>query len=274
MTAPAARGDVLDAVLSAGLSLGIARARAMLSGRAHEDFTDAIARTLTFADEVAAWDPVAGRVIREAAYKVLHGDDVIEATARDVVGAHELVSGPPAAGGATLPALPMWQPHADLVVRGHKRIETRSWAAPDELIGRPIAIYATKGGPTVREMAAMLAHPSFRTVLGPKPKLSRGGVVGLVTVTRCERMTPVSIEAVDVHERAFGHYERGRYAWHLTGAHHFPEPKAATWPAGSRARWFDWPVPPPCGRILVGRGGDTSDPLCALDAGHDGPCMP
>jgi DNA-binding MarR family transcriptional regulator len=29
-----------------------------------------------------------------------------------------------------------------------------------------------------------------------------------------------------------------------------------------------------CGRVLVGRGSDTYDPLCVEDAGHDGPCAP
>lgn len=29
-----------------------------------------------------------------------------------------------------------------------------------------------------------------------------------------------------------------------------------------------------CGRLLVGRGSDRYDPLCTLDAGHEGPCCP
>jgi hypothetical protein len=29
-----------------------------------------------------------------------------------------------------------------------------------------------------------------------------------------------------------------------------------------------------CGRLLVGQGTDTWDPLCALPRGHEGPCRP
>lgn len=29
-----------------------------------------------------------------------------------------------------------------------------------------------------------------------------------------------------------------------------------------------------CGRLLVGQGDDTYDPLCVLPAGHDGLCRP
>lgn len=40
--------------------------------------------------------------------------------------------------------LPIWQPWASLVAVGAKRVETRHWAAPPNLIGQRIAIYATK----------------------------------------------------------------------------------------------------------------------------------
>ena len=29
-----------------------------------------------------------------------------------------------------------------------------------------------------------------------------------------------------------------------------------------------------CGRLLVGQGGDTYDPLCVLPRGHSGRCLP
>lgn len=142
-----------------------------------------------------------------------------------------------------LPAVPLWQPWADLVVRGLKLIETRSWPAPPELRDRAIAIYATKSGPTGADMRQTLAHPSFRLALGARPDLPRGVVVGLVKVTHCELMTPATIAAVSTHEHAFGNYAPGRYAWHLTDAICYAEPQPATWPPGSRARWFDWPAP-------------------------------
>lgn len=30
----------------------------------------------------------------------------------------------------------------------------------------------------------------------------------------------------------------------------------------------------PCGRLLIGQGSDTSDPLCTLPSGHSGRCRP
>lgn len=41
-------------------------------------------------------------------------------------------------------ALTLWQPWASLIALGVKTIETRSWKAPDALIGQRIAIHAAK----------------------------------------------------------------------------------------------------------------------------------
>ena len=39
-------------------------------------------------------------------------------------------------------ALTLWQPYATLIACGAKTIETRSWAAPESLIGQRLAIHA------------------------------------------------------------------------------------------------------------------------------------
>lgn len=41
-------------------------------------------------------------------------------------------------------ALPLWQPWAQLVVIGAKRVETRHWPAPNYVVGQRVAIHATK----------------------------------------------------------------------------------------------------------------------------------
>jgi NTP pyrophosphatase (non-canonical NTP hydrolase) len=46
--------------------------------------------------------------------------------------------------------------------------------------------------------------------------------------------------------------------------------------ARKRARFLGWHGQPTsaCGRVLVGRGTDTYDPLCIRPAGHPGVCQP
>ena len=44
-------------------------------------------------------------------------------------------------------AITLWQPWATLVATGLKEYETRSWAPPEDLIGRRLAIHAAKRTP-------------------------------------------------------------------------------------------------------------------------------
>lgn len=57
-------------------------------------------------------------------------------------------------------ALSIWQPWATLIMTGHKRIETRGWAAPYSIRGQRIAIAATKTIRTEQRHAAQ--EPHFR----------------------------------------------------------------------------------------------------------------
>lgn len=47
----------------------------------------------------------------------------------------------------TYPVLTLWEPWASLIACGVKTIETRSWKAPDKIIGQTIAIHAAKRKP-------------------------------------------------------------------------------------------------------------------------------
>lgn len=50
---------------------------------------------------------------------------------------------------------------------------------------------------------------------------------------------------------------------------------ASIWPDSMRGPLPVEPVEPAvCGRLLVGQGSDTYDPLCVLPAGHVGICEP
>lgn len=47
----------------------------------------------------------------------------------------------------SLPTLTLWQPWASLIAEGVKTIETRSWRAPDSLIGERIGVHAAAKRP-------------------------------------------------------------------------------------------------------------------------------
>lgn len=130
--------------------------------------------------------------------------------------------------------LSLWQPWASLVVRGMKRCETRSWPTPYR---GPIVIHAAKKWD--RELLSIALREPFRSALNPIPgaypqprvgvdfRLPLGAIVGVAYLHGCSVMTERNIAAVDAisrYERAFGHYEPGRYRWDLSNAIAFDDP--------------------------------------------------
>ncbi len=121
-------------------------------------------------------------------------------------------------------ALPLWQPWASLVAIEAKRVETRHWPAPHWLVGKRIAIHATKTAehlpivgtsPFAERLIAALEAGTLIEVDG---KLPLGAVVCTAVLDRCSPMTWESIDALqrrNPHEHAFGCYEPGRFAWVL-----------------------------------------------------------
>lgn len=118
--------------------------------------------------------------------------------------------------------LTLTQPWASLVAIGAKRIETRSWGTGYR---GDIAIHAAKGlGPVGGTMGLLelCASPPFAEVLArhhlDPGQLPRGAVVAVVRLARCAQMTPRTSETIERErpvEHAFGHYEAGRWLWHL-----------------------------------------------------------
>jgi activating signal cointegrator 1 len=53
---------------------------------------------------------------------------------------------------STIPVLSLHQPWASLIAIGAKRFETRSWPAPNAMIGRSIAIHAAKTVTSLRDL--------------------------------------------------------------------------------------------------------------------------
>lgn len=108
-------------------------------------------------------------------------------------------------------ALSLWQPWASLIADGRKKIETRSWPAPQWLLGKRIAIHATK----------YVDYDSCEDFgYGSAPTIPRGVVLCTATLTACIRFTQENVESlfdgIDDQERLYGDYEPGRYGWMLS----------------------------------------------------------
>lgn len=127
-------------------------------------------------------------------------------------------------------ALTITQPWATLVAIGAKRFETRGWSTPYR---GPLAIHAGKNTKPVGGEAGLrrlCKMEPFRSVLAeagidPLLDLPRGAIVATVELVGCFPTEDIaacssSFEVARItgihpcrHERAFGDYSPGRYAW-------------------------------------------------------------
>lgn len=112
-------------------------------------------------------------------------------------------------------AISLHQPWAHLVAFGHKRIETRSWAPPDAVVGQRIVIHASK---TTRDSDRMRHDPIFMSYL-PRGfgwgAMAYGCIVATACIVAVEPMTGPWIERVGEVERMFGNFSPGRFGWML-----------------------------------------------------------
>lgn len=139
-------------------------------------------------------------------------------------------------------AIPLWQPFAQLVVCGAKKIETRHWCAPPALIGERIAIYATRR----KSELHLCREEPFSTFVPDLSVLPLGAIVGTAIITKSVEMTNATISELDEPELSFGWYVPGRFAWHLDAV----EPIEAipfVWPHRGPAKWVHVPD-----RVLAG----------------------
>lgn len=133
-------------------------------------------------------------------------------------------------------ALPLWQPWATLVALGAKRIETRSWPAPRWILGERIAIHATM----TEAHLWVCAEAPFSVYVRAPELLPLGAIIATVIVDGCYEITAASARALEdrcAHERAFGDYTPGRFAWVLRDV----EPVAPIVPFTGRQGIFDVP---------------------------------
>jgi len=135
----------------------------------------------------------------------------------------------------------LWQPWAFLVARGDKKIETRSWKAPKELMGQRIAIHAAKA--FSKEMQELCWTQPFRGILLKNgfnmsfSDMPLGKVVATAKLMACLKIInyqPGCLRAtlengneVINNEYHFGDYTPGRYAWILEDIQPLEEPVQA-----------------------------------------------
>ncbi len=134
--------------------------------------------------------------------------------------------------GASLKALSLTQPWAELVVLGEKQWETRSWRT--SFRGR-IAIHAAKKFPA---WAIELAQSRYFVDVKNSPiKMPLGVIVGSVEIIAMQS-TDAMLDVLGHKEIAFGDYHAERWAWQLS------EPIMLDEPIPCRGALGLWEVPP------------------------------
>jgi hypothetical protein len=131
-----------------------------------------------------------------------------------------------------IPAITLWQPWASLIEIGAKRYETRSFTAPQRLLGQRIAIHAAKREITLVGLDRETAWAIMAAVIGSVYRLPRGVVV-------CTALLAESLPAESVEPDLFGDYSPGRFAWRLEDV----QPVTPHVPARGR-QMIGWPWQP------------------------------
>ena len=111
-------------------------------------------------------------------------------------------------------ALSLWQPWASLVADGRKRIETRSWRPPEYLIGKRLAIHATKKVDT--DAAEEFGYKHL--------VLPRGAIVAVVYLDSWMHFTEENTEYITDEEKRYGDFYPGRFGWVFTDITKLPIP--------------------------------------------------
>lgn len=127
-----------------------------------------------------------------------------------------------------LKCLSLWEPWATLVVKGHKRYETRSWYTYHR---GPLAIHASTRmvdaehfcNATFRQALQEFIWLGDRQAYAPLGAFTCGCIIGVVFLSACDTTDEVRPKITE-REIAFGDYSQGRYAWQFTKCHRFDSP--------------------------------------------------
>ncbi len=140
-------------------------------------------------------------------------------------------------------AITLWQPWAQLIVMGAKKIETRGWCTTYR---GEIMIHAAKKpvldcfklmteDAAMQMQIAMTERRMMRTdILGYYPT---GVIVGKARLADCVKITEkyaIELEKCNPQEYAFGDFTPGRFAWVLEDVEQFQQPIPAS---GKQGLW-------------------------------------
>lgn len=146
--------------------------------------------------------------------------------------------------GAPMKAITIWQPWADLIIRGYKHFETRGWATP---YTGPLAIHAAKFRKIPHEIYMAIAgaigmtpdeYPGswlFQLEMGA-PAERFGAILGWGHLGQA---IPTASRSWDNREQVLGNFEPFRYAWPITDLH------PLTWTVPAKGRQSLWLFTPP-----------------------------
>lgn len=132
-------------------------------------------------------------------------------------------------------ALTLWQPWATLVAIGAKKIETRSWSTTYR---GTLVIHA---GTHKAELHTMFGTTFYEVLYKAGYKdledLPLGVGLCVVRLADCVHTEMFNPDAMGPHERVFGNYAPGRYAWVLDSLQAFEKPIRCK---GQHGLW-EWP---------------------------------
>ena len=120
-------------------------------------------------------------------------------------------------------ALSLTQPWASLMGLDKKRIETRDWRMPSRVLGKMLAIHASKGFP--KDCRELVNDEPFLTALGRigYHELPVGAIVGFGIPVECKR-TEDWLGAISEVEEAFGNYGPERFGTRFENLFLLPKP--------------------------------------------------
>jgi activating signal cointegrator 1 len=109
--------------------------------------------------------------------------------------------------------LSLLQPWASLVVKGAKKIETRTWSTSHR---GELAIHASSG----KKAADVSKEKPFSKYIKDFNALPFGAIIGKVTLVDVVRIDPFRnldklMKKISADEKAFDDFTEGRYAWIL-----------------------------------------------------------